>query len=121
MLLLFKVISDDQRSATSALSALLHQLFSSEKGAPLIKHALPEFAKNKEKISSLFETMWSIIEGIATDPESGKIVFLLDALDECEKSERNKLIEKLKGLERRKMSRSSTTTNLKVLVTSRPY
>jgi hypothetical protein len=54
----FKDISDDQRSAMSALSALLHQLFSPEKGAPLSKHALPEFAKEKDdKICTNFEIM----------------------------------------------------------------
>ena len=116
----FKDTSDDQRSATSALAALLHQLFSSDYGAGLIRYALPEFNKHKE-ISSEFEAMWRIIEKIAMDPDSSKIVFLLDALDECEATGRITLIKKLADLERRRTSCPSTTINLKVLVTSRPY
>ena len=117
----FKDISDEQRSAMRALSALLHQLFSSEKSAALIKHAMPDFNKNGENISNLFEVMWTIIEKIAMDPESGKIVFLLDALDECQTSAQSHLITKLKELEYKSIRRSPIKINLKFLVTSRPY
>jgi ankyrin repeat protein len=117
----FKDVSSDQRSVLRALSALLHQLFSSAKTAALIKHALPDFEANREMISSSFEVMWAIIERIAQDPASSKIVLLLDALDECEDTARVKLIEKLKGLDRTRTGNSSAKTNLKVLVTSRRY
>ncbi|KAI9775388.1 MAG: hypothetical protein M1839_001243 [Geoglossum umbratile] len=117
----FKDVSDDQRSVTRALSALLHQLFSSDKGAPLIKHALPEFDKNGDQVSSIFEVMWAIIEQVASDPESDKIVFLLDALDECQSSMRNCLITRLKDFEYESIRRSPIKPKLKFLVTSRPY
>jgi ankyrin repeat domain-containing protein 50 len=117
----FKDISDDQRSATRAQSALLHRLFSSTKTAPLIKHALPAFRANDEKISGLFDVMWEVIENIAANPNSGNIVFVLDALDECEYRARIKLIKKLKRLDLRRISYHASGINLKVLVTSRPY
>jgi hypothetical protein len=113
----FKDVSGDQRSATRALSALLHQLFS--KSAALIKHAMPYFIENSEKISSIFEVMWNIIEKIASYPESGQIIFLLDALDECQPEHRNDLIRKLKGLEYLRIRCGWSKPNLKVLVTSR--
>jgi hypothetical protein len=112
----FKDTSDHQRSPMHAIAALLHQIFKSEKGAKLIKYALPAFRENKEKVSQNFEVMWKIIQNIALDPDCGKIVCLLDALDECLRSEQRNLIEKLKWLER-----SQTAKNVQFFITSRPY
>ncbi|KAH8585404.1 nucleoside phosphorylase domain-containing protein [Bisporella sp. PMI_857] len=111
----FKDTSEDQRSPISALAALLHQLFTSEIGAKVIRHALPAFQENKDKVSQYFEVMWGIVQDIALDPGCGKIIFLLDALDECESSKQQSLIEKLKGLERMQIR------HVKFFITSRPY
>jgi len=116
----FKDTSEDQRSPVCALAALLHQLFTSEAGAKVIKHALPAFRENKDKISQNFEVMWKIIRDITLDPDCGKIVFLLDALDECQSSEQKNLIAKLKRLEQNQVH-LRTAKNVKFFITSRPY
>lgn len=116
----FKDISEDQRSPVSALAALLHQLLASETGGKVIRHALPAFRENKEKTSQNFELMWKIVQDIALDPDCGKIVFLLDALDECQSSEQQNLITKLKRLEQTQIH-YGTVKNFKFLITSRPY
>ena len=116
----FKDTSKDQRSPVSALAALLHQLFTSETGGKVIRHALPAFRANKEKISQSFEVMWGIVQDIALDPDCGKIVFLLDALDECQSSEQQHLITKLKRLEQTQI-RHGLAKNFKFFITSRPY
>ncbi|KAI9744634.1 MAG: hypothetical protein M1818_002163 [Claussenomyces sp. TS43310] len=116
----FKDISDDLRSVTKALSALLQQLFSAKGTAHLIKHALPMFQANEEKIPATIEAMWAIIESIAADSECDNVVFLLDALDQCDSKGRIKLIEKLKRQETSGRC-GSLGSKLKIIVTSRPY
>ncbi|KAF3154968.1 hypothetical protein TWF569_010588 [Orbilia oligospora] len=113
----FKNQFREQRSPENALSAILHQILSQDKS--LMKHAMTEFAKDGAKLPSCFQSMWSILLRIAADPSAGEIVCILDALDECEDSGKEKLITHLKefynsdDLVRR--------TKLKFLVTSRPY
>ncbi|KAL5330896.1 hypothetical protein ACEPPN_000421 [Leptodophora sp. 'Broadleaf-Isolate-01'] len=116
----FKDTSEDQRSLVNALAALFHQLFKSKAGAKVIRHALPAFRENKDKVSQNFEVMWGIVQDIALDSDCGKIIFLLDALDECQSSEQQSLITKLKWLEQRQ-AHLRTVKNFKFLITSRPY
>ncbi|KAM0146260.1 hypothetical protein ACHAQE_010831, partial [Botrytis cinerea] len=113
----FKDTSDEQRSPASALSALLHQLFTSEKGAKLIKHAISAFRENKTLLSTNLEVLWRIVQNIAMDPECGNIVFLIDALDECKYTSQENLITKLKGFEKLQISKNS----FQIFITSRPY
>jgi ankyrin repeat protein len=112
----FKDDSSNQRSATKAMSALLHQLFS--KKIALIKHALNDFRGNNDKLSGLFSLMWTILENAAADSDAGEITCILDALDECEEVERIKLIESLREFY---SGPKKSNTRLKFLVTSRPY
>ncbi|CCD51210.1 hypothetical protein BofuT4_P085720.1 [Botrytis cinerea T4] len=117
----FKDTSDEQRSPASALSALLHQLFTSEQGAKLIKHAIPAFRENKTLLSKNLEVLWKIIQNIAMDPECGKIVFLIDALDECEYKSQQDLITKLKEFEKIQIANEISRNNFQFFLTSRPY
>ncbi|KAH7159360.1 CHAT domain-containing protein [Fusarium sp. MPI-SDFR-AT-0072] len=106
----------DQDTAKQALCALLHQLFS--KKPSLIKHAMPEFAKNGEKLVNIPTTLWDILESATLDPEAGQVIFVLDALDECANNERNTLTGRL---ERLFSSKNEKGGKLKILLTSRPY
>ncbi|KAG4034505.1 hypothetical protein MFRU_003g04650 [Monilinia fructicola] len=117
----FKDTSEEQRSPTSALSALLHQLFTSEKGGKLIKHAMPAFRENKTHLSKNLEVLWKIVQDIAMDPDCGKIVFLIDALDECEYESQENLITKLKEFEKLHIRNGLSKNNLQIFITSRPY
>jgi ankyrin repeat protein len=117
----FKDTSPERRSPTYALSALLHQLFNSEKGAKLISHALPAYIANKESLATNIDLLWSIIQEVAEDPECPRIIFLLDALDECESKSQLDLIWKLKRFEEMRMTNTETMRNFQFLVTSRPY
>ncbi|KAJ8063446.1 hypothetical protein OCU04_008662 [Sclerotinia nivalis] len=117
----FKDTSEKQRSPASALSALLHQLFISEKGAKLIKHAMPAFHENEKHFSTNLEVLWRIVQNIAMDPECGKIVFLIDALDECEYTSQENLIIKLKEFEKLHTFNELLKNNLQFFITSRPY
>ncbi|KAK4903730.1 hypothetical protein LTR66_017987, partial [Elasticomyces elasticus] len=85
-----------------------------------MKHALPEFQSNKDKVSKNIQIMWKIVENIFQDPKCGPMIFVIDALDECESKEQKNFIKRLKRLERIQRTHGSNHHH-KVLVTSRPY
>ena len=111
----FRDGSEKNQEGSDALCALLHQLF--EQKRILIRHALPDFRYNGSKLSGLFETLWSIFLKVASDPEAGVIICILDALDECGEKTRNPLL-KLLGLFCANPPASAT---VKFIITSRPY
>ena len=97
---------------------ILHQLLSAQ--PTLIHHALPAYREKGESLCTSFPQLWSIFTAAITDPSTKSIICILDALDECNEEEQSQLI---KGLERLFLAcqTSSSTSNVKVLVTSRPY
>ena len=64
----FKDTSEDQRSPVCTLAALLHQLSKSNAGAEVIKHALPAFRENKDKVSQDLEVMWELFKKLLWIP-----------------------------------------------------
>jgi len=114
----FKDEGKEQKSAASAVCALLHQLYTDKPA--LIKHALPVFNKEGEKIQTLFSELWAILRASVTDPTAGNTICVLDALDECEESGRILLIDSLKQFHRNS-GWNGTNGFVKFLVTSRPY
>ncbi len=114
----FKDTSPEQRSATRAISTILHQLFASQ--PRLIQYALPSYRKIGKALSTTFPKLWSIFTAAATDPLAGNTVCVLDALDECDEQEQLELIKALEDFCLRQRSPSSAS-NFKLLITSRPY
>lgn len=114
----FKDDNENQKSAKNALCSMLHQLFA--KKPHLLRHSLPEFRQNGDKLPGLFDRLWSIFTSIAADPEAGKIICVLDALDECRASDRVNLVDKLNQLYQH-TTESGKKSTLKFLITSRPY
>lgn len=110
----FKDDSDENKSATHAMCAFLHQLFSQKR--QLVRHALPAFRLNGTKLPQLFDELWDILLSAAGDPEAGTIICVLDALDECSESTRTILIRRLAEY----YSKRKSTAKLRFLVTSRP-
>lgn len=115
----FKEDNEIQKQGTSALCALLHQLF--EHKPALLKHALPAFGQNGEKMKELFDVLWKILTTVASDDSSGHIICVLDALDECEEESRFRLIDKLIKYCRTLPDSREERHSIKFLVTSRPY
>jgi hypothetical protein len=116
----FKDGLEDQVSATKALSALLHQILSQKK--TLIKHALPAYRENGQRLPELLDVLWKVLIAICSDPDAGEVCCLLDALDECKDVEKRRLIDLLNSYYRYTSSApQDSSTRLKFLVTSRPY
>lgn len=117
----FKDISPYQRSAHSAIAAILHQLFSTF--PPLVKYALLAFSLNGKEILQLFDEMFEILCQASADSSVGQVVCVLDALDECSDGDRSMLIEKITNFyhKTRRSSSAEGQPKLKFLLTSRPY
>ncbi|KAK8905623.1 hypothetical protein QC760_005545 [Botrytis cinerea] len=82
---------------------------------------MPAFRDNKTHLSENLEVLWKIVQNIAMDPECGKIVFLIDALDECKYTSQENLITKLKEFEQLHTLNELSRNNLQFFITSRPY
>jgi len=114
----FKDTSPDQRSATRAISSILHQLFTFQ--PQLIRHALPSYREIGAALSNKFQKLWSIFTAVVADPLAEEVTCLFDAFDECSEQEQTILIEALEDSFLHQQ-RQSPVSRLKLLVTSRPY
>ena len=112
----FKDDDSSRQNGANALCALLHQLFVQKPW--LLKYAMVDFQHYGQNLTSQFSTLWDILETSARDPEAGKIVCVLDALDECCTASREELIQ---HMGRFYSSQHKSLTKLKLLTTSRPY
>jgi len=115
----FKDDSEKQKSVTTALSALLHQLLSQKQ--QLIHHAIQDYAAEGNQLPQSFHKLWSILVKAASDSQAGQVVCILDALDECEESGRYQIIDALNKYYQRAPASGQSTPRLNFLVTSRPY
>ncbi|KAF3289764.1 hypothetical protein TWF970_003523 [Orbilia oligospora] len=109
----FKDGFEGQGSATTALCCMLFQLFRAKPG--LLSDAVVEHLEIAGKgFTDSFSELWETLLLVAQNEEAGKIVCILDAIDECK--DKSQLIRELY-----KLYRTETAFNLKFLVTSRPY
>ncbi|UKZ56001.1 hypothetical protein TrVGV298_009825 [Trichoderma virens] len=118
----FKDDFEDQRSARSALSCILHQLFV-QRETLFSEKIVRQFRSYKAPLANSYYELWELWDVLtmaSQEGSSGEIICILDALDECKNQERQdlaKLLRKFYG-PNGDMRKSS---NLKFLITSRPY
>ena len=118
----FKDDNEEQRDATFALSALLHQLFIAKR--LLIRHAMKDFNSKGAQFTKESDTLWRIFKAATTDPNCGDVICIIDALDECEESTRKELIESLVSISSsaNRTGRNTDSESFpKFILTSRPY
>ncbi|PWW76064.1 hypothetical protein C7212DRAFT_280259 [Tuber magnatum] len=111
----FKDDSNEQKSATFALCAILHQLFSQR--THLCKYAEEAFKTKGAKFTEEVGTLWDILVKVVAQGGCGDVVCVVDALDECEQETLTPLIRHVTRLP----GPQTSDTPLKFLVTSRPY
>jgi ankyrin repeat protein len=112
----FKDDFQDQKSSANALRAILRQLFL-EKPHLLRDSILEQFRDNDNKPMESFNELWEILTGLAVDETAGEIVCILDALDECQDSDRVQLLQAINKF----YTSNEPNCRLKFLVTSRPF
>lgn len=115
----FKDGDKKRMHANNALCAILHQLFIQPRNKNLIKNALPSYENFPGDLSERTEELWRILVQCAESEEARLIVCVLDGLDECDEESQQHLLDLLEqhyleGIQNR-------PTNLKFLITSRPY
>ncbi|OLN87733.1 Ankyrin repeat domain-containing protein 50-like protein 3 [Colletotrichum chlorophyti] len=110
--------NDEQNSLATALCALLHQLFHYQ--PLLLRYAIDAFEKNGEKLQTEVNELWRIFIAASTDDQAVSVTCVLEALDECCVDDQRKLIRLLTNFYNRRTA-SKRRSQLKFLVTSRPY
>ncbi|KAF2818592.1 purine and uridine phosphorylase [Ophiobolus disseminans] len=104
----------DQNTVRQALCALLHQLFSQKPN--LIHHAIKEYENNGESLINAAQSLWTILRLVMQDPETGPVITILDALDECAEFD-----DLMRNLEAHFRTNQLSCGYWKCLLTSRPY
>ena len=112
----FKDDGVDRKNIIYALLALLHQLCS--QNPALLSRANETFQLNGGKITHSFRWLWDLLVSLAKCPEAGKIICILDGLDECEEARRQYIIAALNSLH---ADFETTKSHLKFLLTSRRF
>lgn len=113
--------NSEQSRLDMAVSAVLHQFF--VKQPHLVKaYAMAHWEKMGKSIAQSVQSMWQILMEATSDPAvNGRTVCVLDALDECSEKHLRQLIEYLCQFLHSDMNSASLKSNIKFLVTSRPY
>lgn len=115
----FKDGDERRTTSTSALCAILHQLFSRDSTGALMKLAF-DIHKNKgSTLQANFAALWGILMACIQAPECGEVICVLDALDECDKTGQKELFGELQKFY--SQERQPGASKLKFLITSRPY
>ncbi|KAK6498443.1 hypothetical protein TWF481_011035 [Arthrobotrys musiformis] len=115
----FKDDFEGQGSAVTALCCILFQIFD-RKPSLLSQEILRRFEIAGEGFCSSLNELWSTLLIVATKESAtadGKIICILDALDECKKEESSWLMKKLYELY---FGRKNADLRLRFLITSRP-
>ncbi|KAE8330619.1 ankyrin repeat-containing domain protein [Aspergillus sergii] len=111
----FKDDFEDQRSITTALCCILSQLFQARRDL-LSEGILEQFEIQGDNFSNSFSELWDALITTTETHDAGEVIILLDAIDECEDEGRILLEQALC-----KFYGSKRDSNLKFLLTTRPY
>ncbi|CAG8262749.1 unnamed protein product [Penicillium salamii] len=122
--------NEQQNNLATALSSVLHQLFSQQ--PHLLYHAIPYWERNGKTLQKEVDELWRIFVEATSSDVSANIICIFDALDECREVDQDRLIQSLKSFHQlihqpkqncqpSKDSQTTQDTSLKFLVTSRPY
>ena len=105
-----------QSSLRQALCAMIHQLFSFK--PRLIRHAMPKYSTNGPNLVTVTKVLWDVLHDAANDPDTGPVIFVIDALDECNESDFKELARMLRT---QLNGTKNSPYKIRYLLTSRPY
>jgi ankyrin repeat domain-containing protein 50 len=107
-----------QRDGLAILRSLIHQLFMRRR--LLIKYVKAAYDLQGPQFYQTLDGLWRIFVAIASDKRVGPISVIVDAIDECEESTRERLLQGVIKFISKPRSPGSNTPCIKFLVTSRP-
>ncbi|KAL2873804.1 hypothetical protein SGCOL_011033 [Colletotrichum sp. CLE4] len=115
----FKEGLEHQGNAPSAVSAILHQLFSRQRR--LMHHAMAKYSSMPKISFNRFSTLWSILLATMEDSNTKNVIWILDGLDECEEKSLDELIKALADfVQSRKLAPVKGRPACKIVILSRP-
>ncbi|KAJ5813460.1 uncharacterized protein N7503_000210 [Penicillium pulvis] len=106
---------DKQRTATSVVRGLLHQLI--EQHDQLLDYLLPRYHERGIELFKSFDALWEIFMTMVDDQNTGRKYCIIDALDECDGDSQKILLAQLEET----VQSQDASSNFRLLVTSRPY
>ena len=111
----------ERETGPNALKAITHQLLKQRSRSNRVRYLLPRFEVHGDGLGGMFSELWDSMLEILSDPTTGEVVWVLDALDECTKSERERLLECLTEIYSSEEYQNNKNIKLKTLITSRQY
>ncbi|KAG7059460.1 ankyrin repeat protein, partial [Colletotrichum scovillei] len=115
----FKEGLENQDNASSAVSAVLHQLLS--KQSRVMHHAMAKYLSMPKTSFNRFPTLWSILLAAMDDRNTKSMVFILDGLDECEEKSLDEFVKALADFfQSRKELTADSRPACKIVLLSRP-
>ena len=111
----------ERERGANALKAFSHQLLKQHPRSSLIKYWLPRFRAHGDKLGGMFSELWNSVLETLSDPTTGEVVWVLDALDECTDFERTRLVDCLTEIYSSEKFQNNKNVKLKILITSRQY
>lgn len=106
---------DKQRTATSVVRGLLHQLI--EQHDQLLDYLLPKYHERGVELFKSFDALWEIFMTMVADQNTGRKYCIIDALDECDRDSQKTLLAQIEET----VQSQDASSNFRLLVTSRPY
>ena len=107
-----------QRDGTAILRSLIHQLLMRRR--LLIKYVKSAYDVQGPHFDQNFNELWRIFIAIATDKRVGPVTVIIDAIDECEETTRERFLRDVIQLINKSWSADLDTPCVKFLITSRP-
>ncbi len=111
----------EREMGANALKAISHQLLKQHPKSNLFKYLLPRFQAHGDKLGGMFGELWNSMLETLSDPTTGEVVWVLDALDECTEFERARLLDCLNEIYSSEECQNNKNIQLKILITSRQY
>ncbi|MCJ1391103.1 hypothetical protein MMC18_003965 [Xylographa bjoerkii] len=108
---------DLQSTAVSLQRSMLHQLLSTK--VSLLNHLLPDFEVKGGAMFIEEILLWKALLACLEDPNSGSVICIIDALDECERRGRTQFLNSLTKHFNREVVLSGQSS-VEFLLTSRP-
>lgn len=109
---------DTQRDGTAILKSLIHQLLMRRR--LLVKYVKAAYDIQGPHFDQNFNELWRIFIAIASDKRVGPISVIIDAIDECEETTRERFLRYIAKFVAQSGSPDRYTPCIKFLVTSRP-
>ena len=106
---------DNRKTAISVIRGLLLQLV--QQHPQLLDYLLPKYNERGADLFKSFDALWTIFMAAAADQNTGRKYCIIDALDECERESQEILLQQFQE----SFQSQNATSNIRILVTSRPY